>query len=202
MNKRALHHMLVGLRQLRAQDLMLVFVVLVLLGAFFMRQNNLHMITLRNLVLQADEQNKNVPVVLTNLRNYIALHMNTGMGEQGIYLEHSYRRSYDVAVQQAASNGTASSTIYQNADKACKAQFNEDGEFLSYAQCLSDKIAASGAPTISTPSADLYRFNFVSPAWSPDTAGFTLLIATFIGLLLVGQAILKGAIYLLLHANR
>jgi len=202
MDKRRLHHMLVGLRQLRARELMLVFGVLVLLGAFFMRQNNLHMITLRNMVLQADEQNKDIPQQLTTLRNYVASHMNTGMGEQGIYLAHSYRRAYDAAIAQATGGSGDSAVIYQNAQKTCMSQFNEDSEFLAYGQCLTDKIEASGAPAISTPSADLYRFNFVSPAWSPDVAGFTLLTAALVGLLVAGQLVLKAIIYLLLGTNR
>ncbi len=202
MNKRTLHHMLVGLRQLHARELALLVGVLLLAGVFFLRQNNLQMISLRNLALQADEQNKDVPKALTNLRNYIAAHMNTGMGEQGIYLEHSYRRSYDVAVVAATHNGSDSAVVYQNADNACKSQFSEDAAFLSYAQCLIAKVQASGAPPIQTPSADLYRFNFVSPAWSPDVAGFILLATALVGILLVGQVVLRGLLYALLRANR
>lgn len=202
MNKHTLHHMLVGLRQLRVRELAILFVALVLIGAFFVRQNNLHMITLRNLVLQADEQNKDIPKSLANLHIYVSAHMNANMGEQGIYLAHSYRRAYDAAVAAAAQGGSDSGVIYQNADKVCRAQFNEDAAFVNYAQCLVAKVAASGAPPISTPSADLYRFNFVSPAWSPDVAGYTLLAAALVGILLIGQVSLRGVLYLLLHANR
>src|SRR5690242_3786879 len=86
-NKRSLHHILVVLRRVKLWQLFVLFVVMLMLTAFLLRQNNLHMITLRNLVKQADEQNKDVPGALTNLRNYIVTHMNTGMGETGIYLE-------------------------------------------------------------------------------------------------------------------
>lgn len=202
MNKRALHHMLVGLRQLRVRELTILLVALVLIGAFFLRQNNLHMITLRNQALQADEQNKDIPKALANLHNYVVAHMNASMGDQGIYLEHSYHRSYAAAITAAAQGGSDSAVIYQNAEKVCTAQFDPDAAFLSYAQCAVAKVAASGAPPISTPSADLYRFNFVAPAWSPDLAGFTLLTAVLVGILLVGQMVLRAVLYTVLRANR
>ena len=198
MDKRKLHQILVGLRQLRAGHLGIAFVVLLGLGVLLMRQNNLHMITLRNLVIQADEQNQNIPEALTNLRNYIAAHMNTGMGERGIYLEHSYQRVYEGAVQGAIQNG---SEQYKQADKTCRGMYGETSSFQAYAQCVADKTA-NVAAGITLPSADLYRFNFVAPAWSPDVAGFTLLAAFLAGALLAGRFLLQAVVYALLRANR
>ena len=205
MNERALHNMLVKLRELKAWHLGLIFVVLLLMSAYLLRQNNLHMITLRNEVAQADEQNKNIPLALTNLRDYIAAHMNTGMGENGIYLEHSYERAYTAAIQQAAQGNSASAIIYQNADKTCQTSSTE--AFLIYTQCITDKLIASGVAkdpgaSAQTPSADLYRFNYVSPVWSPDAAGFMVLATMLTGVLLVGRALLQGVVYLFYQANR
>jgi hypothetical protein len=196
--------MLVGLRQLRLKQLTILFAVLLLLGAFFMRQNNLHMITLRNLALQADEQNKDIPKALTNLRNYIAAHMNTGMGERGIYLEHSYQRSYEAAVQAATQGSTAGATIYRQIDADCQAAYSKTTAFQAYVQCMTDRVATSGVSTgpLQAPSSDLYRFNFVSPAWSPDVAGFTLLAAALTALIVVGQLLLRGVLFVLLRSNR
>lgn len=198
MDKRTLHHILRGLRQLRVKHLSVACAVLLVLGVFFLRQNNLHMITLRNLTIQADEQNKDIPKALTNLRNYIAAHMNTGMGERGIYLEHSYQRSYEAAVQTAIQNG---SKVYEQADQACQAAYSKASSFQAYAQCVADKTASANLP-VKMPSADLYRFNFISPAWSPDVAGFTLLAASLAGLLLVGRLVLQAIVFALLRANR
>lgn len=201
MNKRTLHHSLVTLRRLRLRDLVLAFVVLLVLSAFFLRQNNLHMIALRGQVQQADQQDKAIQQSVTNLRDYIAAHMNTGMGEQGVYLQYSYQRAYDAAVAQAGAAGGSSAVIYKNADQSCQSQFGK-AAYGAYAQCVTDKVTASGAPPISTPPSDLYRFNFVSPAWSPDVAGFVLLAAALTAILLLGRTVLMLAIYLLLRANR
>ena len=206
MNKRKLHHLLVVLRQIKSWHLVLLLVVLSAASAYSLRQNNLHMIELRNLVLQADKQNKDIPVALTNLRNYIATHMNTGMGERGIYLEHSYQRAYDAAVQQAANGGSASAAKYQQADKECQSLFSRTASFPAYIQCVTDKVVALGAAadpiaSIKAPSADLYRFNFVSPAWSPDVAGFILLALVLTAIILVGRLALLTVVLVLLRAR-
>jgi len=203
-NKRKLHHILVVLRQVKTWQLVAVLVVLGAASAFFLRQNNLQMIELRNLVMQADEQNKDIPVALNNLQSYIATHMNTGMGDRGIYLEHSYQRAYDAAVQKAASSGSASAVTYQEADKGCQSLFSKTASFPAYIQCVTDKVAATGAAadpvaSIQAPSADIYRFNFVSPAWSPDVAGFTLLATALVALIIAFRLVLMWVIYLLLR---
>lgn len=178
--------------------------MLVAASAFFMRQNNLRMIELRNLVMQADEQNKDIPAALNNLQSYIATHMNTSMGDRGIYLEHSYQRAYDAAVQKAAQGGSASAVTYQQADKACQDLFSKTSSFPAYIQCVTDKVAASGAAadpiaSIQAPSADLYRFNFAAPVWSPDVAGFTLLTAMLVAAIIAFRLTLMWVIYMLLR---
>jgi hypothetical protein len=200
MNKRNLHHVLIVLRQLQVKHLVILLGMLVILSVFFLRQNNLHMIELRNLVVQADEQNKDIPQAVTNLRNYVASHMNTGMGDKGIYLEHSYQRSYEAAVAQVTQGNAAGTTIYRQADQDCQNQFSKASAFSAYVQCMTDKVAASGIATgpVTPPSSDLYRFNFVSPAWSPDVAGFTLLAMMLLAVLLAGRLLLIWVVYGLL----
>jgi hypothetical protein len=177
---------------------------MLLLTAFLLRQNNLHMITLRNQVKQADEQNKDIPQALTNLRDYITTHMNTGMGDRGIYLEASYQRAYDQAVQTAAQSGSDSSALYKQVDKECQALFSRTASFPAYVQCTVDKVAASGSAqdpvaAIKPPSSDLFRYNFVSPSWSPDIAGLSLLVTMLLGVIVVGATLFRMAVYMLLR---
>lgn len=204
MNKRKLHHTLVGLRRIKSWHLIVLLVVLTLAAMFFLRQNSLQMIELRNLVVQADEQNKDIPGALNNLQNYVATHMNADMGERGIYLEHSYQRAYDAAVQKAAQGGNASAATYQQADRDCQGLFSKTSSFPAYIQCVTDKVAASGSAAdpimaIRAPSADLYRFNFIAPLWSPDVAGFTLLAAGLVAIVLILRLLLIWVVYGLLH---
>ncbi len=201
MNKRNIHHALVVLRQLQVKHLVIVLAVLGILSILFLRQNNLHMIERRNLVIQADEQNRDIPEAVTNLRNYIASHMNTGMGDKGVYLEHSYQRAYEAVVTKATQGGTTGATIYRQIDQDCQGAFPKASGFSAYVQCMTDKAATSGiaAAPLAPPSADLYRFNFVSPAWSPDVAGFTLLGTVLLAILLVGRLLLVWVLFGLLR---
>lgn len=206
MNKRTLHHSLVVLRQIKTWQLLIVLVVLGAAAAFFLRQNSLHMVELRNQVMQADEQDKDIPGALTRLQRYVTTHMNTGMGDRGIYLEHSYQRAYDAAVQRAASSGNASAATYQQADKDCRGLFSKTASFPAYIQCVTDKVAATGAAAdpvaaIQAPSADLYRFNYQAPAWSPDVAGYTLLATALVGIILVLRLLFLWGVYALLRSR-
>lgn len=207
MNKRKLHHTLVVLRQVKTWQLLIALVVLAAMAAYFLRQNSLQMIELRNLVMQADEQNKDIPAALNNLQRYIATHMNTSMGDRGIYLEHSYQRAYNAAVQKAAQSGSASAVAYQQADKDCRDLFSKTSSFPAYIQCVTDKVAATGSAAdpvaaIKAPSADLYRFNYESPTWSPDVAGLTLLAACFVAAILGLRLVLLWVVYALLRWRR
>ena len=100
-NKRRLHHWYVILRQVKLWQLLVVFIVFASASAFFLRQNNLQMIELRNLVKKADEENKDIDQALINLQHYVTSHMNTDLGD-GIALQYSYERAYTAAVEAAA----------------------------------------------------------------------------------------------------
>lgn len=207
MNKRALHHILVVLRRLRLWQLILLLVVLSGLSAYLLRQNNLHMIARRDLVKQADEQNGDTQKALTDLRNYVVAHMNTSLGDKGIYLEHSYQRAYDQAVAQAAQVGSSGAATYQQADKDCQSLFSKTASFPAYVQCVTDKVAASGSAqdplaAIKTPPSDLYRYNFVAPAWSFDAAGLSLLATCLLALLIAFRLLLMWALYAVLRRHR
>src|SRR6266496_6772616 len=163
MNKRALHHTLVKLQLVTLWQLVIVLFVSGSLSAVFLRQNNLHMLQLRNQLKQADEQNKDIPQALTNLGQYITTHMNTSMGDSGVYLQQSYERAYTQAIQKAAHGGTANEAVYQHADEDCQASFSRAMAFQGYIQCVSDEILASagqeGLKALQVPAADLYRYN-------------------------------------------
>ncbi len=203
-NKRRLHHVLVVLRRIKLWQLVILLALMSVASAYLLRQNNLHMIERRNLVKQADEQNDDIQKALHELQSYVTSHMNTSLGDKGIYLENSYQRAYDQAVQVAAESGSSGSATYQQADKECQGLFSRTASFPAYVQCVTDKVAASGSAAdpiaaIKAPVADLYRYNFVSPAWSPDAAGFAMLITVLLLSVITFRLLLMWGIYLLLR---
>lgn len=201
-SKRKLQYYLAVIQNVKWWQLVLAFVVMLFWSAFMLRQNSLHMIDRRDAVEQADEQNKDVAKALTELRNYVATHMNTSMGDRGIYLEHSYQRAYDKAVQAAEQgNGAA---VYQQADKDCQTLFSRTSSFQAYIQCVTDKVAASGASAdpvaaIKAPSADVFRYNFTPPLWSPDAAGWSVLATVLLGFFAIVRVFFVWVIHILLR---
>lgn len=203
-SKRHLHHFLVTIQRVALWQMFVVFVFLAVWSAFMLRQNSLHMIALRDAVEQADEQNNDVDNKLNDLRQYIASHMNTSMGDRGIYLEHSYQRAYDQAVQDAQQGDGAAT--YQKADRDCQSLFSRTASFPAYIQCVTDKVAASGSSkdpvaAIKAPSADLFRYNFTPPAWSPDVAGWSVLLAALLGTVIFFRVIFVWLIHILLRRS-
>lgn len=208
MDKGKLHHWWRVLRGVKTWQLVLLLLVFGLLSTWLLRQNNLGMIERRNLVKMADEQAKDVHKALANLQVYVAAHMNTSMGDKGVYLEHTYQKAYERAVQEAMQSGNSTNDIYTRADKECQTTFSKTASYQAYAQCVADKIAALGGgndplSALKAPATDLYRYNFISPLWTPDAAGIFVAITLFIAALLVARIVLFWVLYLVLkHRSR
>lgn len=188
-DKKKLHHWLRILRHVRVWHLVVLFLIAGGVSIEHLRENNLGMIERRNLVKQADEQQGDVQAALVELQRYVSSHMNTDMGDKGIYLEKTYQRAYDRAVQEGLQDDSATRSLYDAADAACHATFNRTQSFPAYTQCVAEKLAGQTAndplSNARIPSVDLYRYNFVSPVWSLDAAGIWLAITVVLGVMLV-----------------
>ena len=204
-NKRKLHHWLVVVKRVKTWQLIIMLILLTGLSAYLLRQNNLGMVERRNLVKQADESAGNVVEALSDLQHYVATHMNTSLGE-GVFLEHTYQRAYDDAIQKAASAVTTNSQAYKDVEAGCRAQYVRSGSFNNYIKCVESglKALAPGSDplaTVKAPPQELYKYNFVSPAWSFDFAGLAVLVTLLITVLLVLRAVSYVALRLLLRAR-
>ena len=151
-----------------------------------LRNNNLEMVRLREALYKADETGQNVEGALNNLRTYVYGHMNTKLSSpDGIYppiqLKHTYERLL------AAQNPTSDNTrVYQDAQAFCEQQNPTGFSGRGRVPCIEAYVAEHGSssPTTEKPAipSDMYKFDFVSPAWSPDFAGWTLLASGFLWL--------------------
>jgi hypothetical protein len=201
-----LHHWFTLLRRIKTWQLILAIILLGSLSAFFLRQNNLQMIELRNLVKQADEQNKDIDKTLLNLQHYVASHMNTDLGE-GVALQNSYERAYTAAVNAAANSANPNAALYAQAEAQCQPVFQRTRSFPAYTQCAAD-ILSKLAPgqdalnNLKTPSPDLYKFNYVSPLWSPDLAGITVVLTLIAALMLIFRLVTYYVLRAILRAHR
>ena len=165
-----------------------------------LRSNNEHMAQLRTAVYQADKNDGNVQQALDNLQAYVTAHMNTNLdtGVGSVYppiqLEYTYLRLIKAQNQSAYS---ANAGLYTAAQIYCQKLDPYDFSGHNRVPCIEQYVTSHGSSVPQVPAA-LYEFDFVSPAWSPDLAGWTLLATVFF-LLLAGLefAVQFGRKYLL-----
>ena len=165
-----------------------LFIITSLVCVFSLRHNNQHMVVLRNAVYAADKDNKDVNTALTNLAAYVYTHMNTNLSSGSnnikppIQLKYTYQRLYDAQLNQFQA---ANQTIYAEAQNYCQSTGN--AAYLTGLTCVENYIVNHGYKNanVNIP-VGLYQFDFYSPAWSPDLAGWSLVasILLFIALVL------------------
>jgi hypothetical protein len=192
MNKRSAHHRFVRLRRFQVKYLLLAAVIFGLVSVVALRHNNQHMSQLRQAVFTADEQNGDVETALENLRGYVSGHMNTSLtsASNGVYppiqLKYTYSRLVQSAGSQASSNNNS---VYAEAQKACEAQIPTGFSGRYRLDCIEQYVEAHGGAPVSSIPDSLYKFDFVSPTWSPDLAGLSLLASL---LCLLAAVVLAG----------
>lgn len=164
-----------------AKTWLYLFMISALVCVLALRHNNQTMSRLREEVYAADKNNGDVNQALNNLRRYVYSHMNTNLSSGGnnikppIQLKYTYQRYYDAQFNQIQSSNQK---IYDAAKVACKA--NTSGFDPAKVACISNYAVnhGVGGANINVP-AGLYQFDFISPTWSPDLAGWSLLASIF-----------------------
>ena len=145
-----------------------------------------------DILIATDAAGGDVEGALTDLREFIYGHMNTTIGSPtGVYPPIQLKGTYDrlVAAEEQrvqAANGP----LYDEATAHCEARFGA-GQISARAQCVSDYVAARGVQPNTIPDG-VYKFDFVSPLWSPDLAGFLLIATVISGIYFLLQVLLEA----------
>lgn len=155
-----------------------------LIAVTALRQNNLRMLKLRQAVLDADALNTDTTEPLSGLQSFVTTHMNTRLPRLGDKPAIQLKSKYDALVKAEQDRiSAARQTQGQEATAYCEQ--NVVGGYLSVrAQCVADYTAARPI-TEQTILSDLYRYNFATPTWSPDTAGLSLVFFVLVSTSLV-----------------
>ena len=160
------------------------FLVLVIIfGAislFALRQNNLKMATYREAVYAADKtgDTAKIEATLHDLRAYVVNHMNTSLtsGNNSVYppiqLKYTYERAQ---AEQQAKLGQINANLYHTAQQQCDSA-HPGATGAETIACIEQYAAAQGIQLGEIPDA-LYKFDFMSAKWSPDLAGWSIVIA-------------------------
>ncbi len=175
MNKRQMHHAWTRLRRIRPWYFAAAGLLCLAVAVYGLRANNLEMVRLRNAVYQADKDNGDVQTALTNLQRHVTSHMNTDLsnGPNGVYppiqLKYTYER-----LKASRSGQTSNEQLYSEAQAHCE-RTNPNGFGGRFrVPCIQEYIKTRGAKTAEVPDS-LYKYDFMSPVWSPDLAGFAVL---------------------------
>lgn len=152
-----------------------------------LRQNAFTANRLREAVTVADQQNGDVEKALQDLRRHVYGHMNTNLTtganpiKPPIQLKYRYERL--VAAEQDRVKAQ-NQQIVATAESLCGQQYPAGGFNAPRVACIQDYMSANAVKAGGVAD-DLYKFDFVSPRWSPDLAGWSMVVAVVLGLAFV-----------------
>lgn len=167
---------------LRPRYLLILTLVCALVCLFSLRANNEHMLSLRDAVYAADKNDGNVTGALQHLQDYVTRHMNTSLDTgSSVYPPIQLKYTYDRLLQaQGAALQQQNGQLYTEAQAYCEKQDPTDFSGRNRVPCIEQYVQQHGLNVSSIPDS-LYKFDFVSPRWSPDLAGWSL-VATLLAL--------------------
>lgn len=190
MNKRRLHHVWTRLRLIKPWYFLIMAVVSTVVCVFALRANNQHMVKLRNAVYSADKNNTDVEGTLKQLQAYVTAHMNTNLnsGTGSVYPPIQLKYTYDRLLQAQQSQLAQTNTqLYTEAQHYCEQQNPVDFSGHNRVPCIEQYVSSRTPDAVQLPTIPpaLYQFSFATPSWSPDLAGWSLVVAALSGLLFV-----------------
>jgi hypothetical protein len=190
MNKRYLHHLWTRLRRVKPWYFLIIAIISTVVCVLALRANNQHMITLRQAVYAADKDNGDVNGALKQLQTYVTSHMNTNLssGANTVYPPIQLKYTYERLVQAQGQGTLSGDQLYSQAQAYCESQNARDFSGRNRIPCIEEYVQSHGGARLAANVPDaLYKFDFVSPRWSPDLAGWSLVIAMLSWLLFVAS---------------
>jgi hypothetical protein len=191
------------LQRIKTWQLVLLFILAAFVAATFLRLNNIGMIERRAAVISADESGDSEATItrLYDLQRFVSAHMNTDMGK-GVPLEASYKRDSQAAIDAASAESNPNGNIYKKAQEVCAPQFSRYS--YAYLQCTTGELAKYPSATslessLKLPDADTYFHTFNSPVWSPDFAGWSVVICIVILVMIIVRLISLVILRAMLH---
>ncbi len=162
----------------------LIFLISLPISGFFLRQNNLNMLELRDKVVKIDQDTGNIKKIepaLTELRDYVFTHMNASLPAP-LELPGSFNVSVEQARKKAEQSGSANSSVYKKAQAECE---RVEIPLSVRAECIQNYVIANAKPGTDAQQLDLppkeqFVYNFVSPTWSFDLAGLAVVVSSLL----------------------
>lgn len=162
----------------------ILFFVSMCVFIYSLRNNYSKMVSLRNAVYVADQNNGDVKGALIDLRNFVTTHINTNLTSGGnsvyppIQLEYTYQR----LVQSQLGSQTSNTQLYTDAENYCQTQVPNGFSGRYRIPCVENYINTHSLRKINV-DPSLYEFAFSTPTFSLDLAGFSEVLTIILGAL-------------------
>jgi hypothetical protein len=193
------------LQRIKTWQLIVLLVISGFISATFLRLDNIGMVARREAVLSADKAGNEQIIIerLYDLQRYVSSHMNTDMG-RGVYLESSFNRDVQDWQTSQYGDGNPNGNIYKKAQEVCAPRFKSYS--AAYLQCTTSELekypaATNPATDTSKPRQEAYIHSYASPFWSPDFAGWSVVVFLVILLLIVVRFVSIGVLNLMLRKH-
>lgn len=182
MDKKFFRHLSRAIRPVSPWIFFAVALVSGVVCVFALRSNNLTALKLRDKVNTTDQANGDVEGALRELREYVYAHMNTDLssGPNAIKPPIQLKYTYDRLVAENLAKNGSNTDIYNEAQKECEKQYPKGYFGAGRIPCVTNYINthSTGNATVTNIPDSLYKFDFVSPLWSPDLAGWSLVLTS------------------------
>jgi hypothetical protein len=195
-DKKQVRQNLGRLQRIKTWQLIILLILASFVSATFLRLNNIGMVDRRKAVYAADNVGDDTVILnrLYDLQRYVSAHMNTDM-DKGVFLMATYNRDKQKLIADATSG--PSGNIYKQAQEVCAPQYANWSP--AYVQCTVNELEKYPAGDDLNKSVYLspspYLHVYYSPFWSPDFAGWSLIICVVILIMImarfIGVVILK-----------
>lgn len=188
-----MHHAWTKIRAVKPWYFLALFIASGIVFIFALRHNYATMVRLRDAVYQADKDDGDVQTALANLQNYVYHHMNTSLssGPDAIYPPIQLKYTYERLVKaESATAQSGNAGLYTAAENYCQALIPTGFSGRYRISCIDSYIKNHGrASTSPAVPASLYEFDFVAAKWSPDLAGWSLVVTVLSGLAFIASFI-------------
>lgn len=201
------------LSQIKTWQLVILLIMSGFISATFLRLNNVGMVERRESVENADKAGDivNLQQRLYDLQRYVSTHMNADPGK--IALDHTYKQMYDRKLkefEEEIKNQSNNDTV-SKVRAVCDTRAQQGGYGRAttradprYVSCINEEWEKYPAAKVANlqfeaPSTEPYYHTFVSPIWSADYAGWSLLVTIFIAMIIVMRLVVLGMLKLMLR---
>lgn len=203
-DKKQVRRRISQLQRIKTWQLIILLILASFVSATFLRLNNIGMVERRDAVYTADNagDDKIIQSRLYDLQRHISAHMNTGM-DNGVTLAATYNRDNQELLKKASNDTNSNGNIYKQVQEICAPKFSYWSQ--AYVQCVTDELGKypAGHDLINSVKlpAEPYTHNFISPLWSPDFAGWSVLVCVVILIMIIARFIGVVILRILLRSH-